>query len=150
MKEAKTLTQEKPASKSRRLLKLQTFLTPPDELYSPDFATDSVFYCGTVLARIQLRYDNLDWLSYEAVNVHVQLLQLRGFQVKIEPLTIEIPNEYIGIEEHWKKTLLGEKLKSRKYLQIQVEHIERKTIVSQKPCFEVQQELHNEFRSNYP
>lgn len=80
-----------------------------------------------VIFRVQR--EMLSASAQKALNSHIQLWQLAGCQVTIEPPREQIPQGCIGIEDHYH----GEKRVWRAYLQTKSEYVERTEIVYRKP-----------------
>ena len=76
----------------------------------------------------ELRQDAYSFFVLSEVRSHIQLYQLLGYQVKEALLNREIPDEYIGVVSCWH----GKILVSQEYLKIQVEYVEKKSLVGLK------------------
>lgn len=80
------------------------------------------------LVHFEIREQILDGHVPQELSDHIELHLKTGFQVKVTPLKTKISDEYIGILNYWN----GEILESRQYLLLQVECVEKKTIVFRK------------------
>lgn len=80
--------------------------------------------CDSLLLRFYIRPQMLSAFVQQDMSGYIKLSQLLEFQVQIEPLTEQIPIEYIGVMH----CMSEGRLQYRKYLQIQVEYVEKTNI----------------------
>ena len=81
-----------------------------------------------LVARLQLLSGISDASVLQALNDHITLLQVIGYQVQEEEWQSEMPPEYIGILSCYREG----KLEYQRYLKLQVEHYTKMCLVSQK------------------
>jgi len=111
-----------PAAARRLVAKCRTalckFLSFFSDLNKPDEDVDVLF------ALYQVRPDALAETFQRVAKNHTLQWSYLAPRVQVEPLTVQIPSEYIGILSYWR----GAKLLSQGYLMKQVEHVEKTTL----------------------
>jgi hypothetical protein len=78
------------------------------------------------LAQFELLSTTFDTSVWEKLTDHITLMRMLEYQVRLIEPKEQIPDGYIGRLSCWN----GEKLEYQRYLKIQVEHVEKKTLVS--------------------
>jgi hypothetical protein len=79
-------------------------------------------------ALLEVRFEKIDAYARSALSSHAMLFRQIGYTVRVEPLQRQIPDEYIGILTVESGELQG----LQEYLQILVEYVEKKSLVSRR------------------